>query len=77
MKPGLFDYIRVTTVDDAIRALESCNDAKVIAGGQSLVPMLNFRMVDTPLFVDINGILVINFCNYCLLLFYVIGCYLF
>ena len=56
MKPALFDYIRVTTVDDAIRALESCNDAKVIAGGQSLVPMLNFRMVDTPLFIDINGI---------------------
>ena len=56
MKPALFEYIRVTTVDDAIRALESCNDAKVIAGGQSLVPMLNFRMVDTPLFIDINGI---------------------
>ena len=34
MKPALFDYIRVT-VDDAIRALEACNDAKVIAGGKA------------------------------------------
>ena len=38
-------------------ALAASNgDAKVLAGGQSLVPMLNFRVVDAPLFVDINGI---------------------
>ncbi len=38
-------------------ALAASNgEAKVLAGGQSLVPMLNFRVVDAPLFVDINGI---------------------
>jgi len=40
-----------------VAALAASNgDAKVLAGGQSLVPMLNFRVVDAPLFVDINGI---------------------
>jgi len=44
-------------VEEAIAALVSSGgDAKVLAGGQSLVPMLNFRVVDAPLFVDINGI---------------------
>ena len=44
-------------MEEAIAALASSGgDAKVLAGGQSLVPMLNFRVVDAPLFVDINGI---------------------
>ena len=57
MKPAPFDYVRASTVEEAIAALASSDgDAKVLAGGQSLVPMLNFRVVDAPLFVDINGI---------------------
>ena len=43
--------------EDAVAALAASHGAaKVLAGGQSLVPMLNFRLVDAPLFVDINGI---------------------
>ena len=57
MKPAPFDYVRATTVGEAVAALaESNGAAKVLAGGQSLIPMLNFRIVDAPLFVDINGI---------------------
>jgi CO/xanthine dehydrogenase FAD-binding subunit len=57
MKPAPFDYVRASTVDEAVAALAASNgEAKVLAGGQSLVPMLNFRIVDTPIFVDINGI---------------------
>ena len=57
MKPAPFDYVRASTVDEAVAALAASNgEAKVLAGGQSLVPMLNFRVVDAPLFVDINGI---------------------
>ena len=57
MKPALFDYVRASSVEEAVAALAASNgDAKVLAGGQSLVPMLNFRVVDAPLFVDINGI---------------------
>ena len=41
MIPGKFDYVRPDTVDDAVRALADAGDeAKVIAGGQSLLPLL-------------------------------------
>ncbi len=56
MKPAPFDYVRATSVDDALAALAATDGAKLLAGGQSLVPMLNFRLVDAPAFVDINGI---------------------
>lgn len=57
MKPAPFDYVRASSVEEAVAALAASNgDAKVLAGGQSLVPMLNFRVVDALLFVDINGI---------------------
>ncbi len=57
MKPPSFNYVRAKSVDDAVAALVSGRgDAKLIAGGQSLVPMLNFRLLDANTFVDINGI---------------------
>ncbi len=56
MKPAPFDYVRAHTVEDALAALAASVGAKVLAGGQSLVPMLNFRLVEAPVFVDINGI---------------------
>lgn len=55
MKPAAFDYHRATSIDDAIAALSQA-DAKIIAGGQSLVPMMNFRLVQPALLVDINHI---------------------
>jgi carbon-monoxide dehydrogenase medium subunit len=57
MKPRSFDYVAAATLDHAIAALaESGGDAKILAGGQSLVPMMNFRLVAPPTLVDINGI---------------------
>ncbi len=57
MKPAPFEYVRATSVDEALAALAAGNgEAKLLAGGQSLVPMLNFRLIDAPVFVDINGI---------------------
>ena len=44
MKPAPFRYLAVKTIDDAIAALAR-PDAKLLAGGQSLVPMMNFRLV--------------------------------
>ncbi len=55
MKPPKFGYLRATRLGDALDALQG-EDAKVIAGGQSLVPMLNFRLVRPALLVDINGV---------------------
>jgi CO/xanthine dehydrogenase FAD-binding subunit len=57
MKPPKFDYVRPATVDEAIAALAAAGgDGKIIAGGQSLVPMLNFRLLSPAVLVDINRI---------------------
>src|SRR5262249_43990038 len=46
VKPVAFAYHRVASVDEAVERLASLGeDAKVLAGGQSLVPMMNFRLV--------------------------------
>jgi CO/xanthine dehydrogenase FAD-binding subunit len=57
MKPPIFDYIAATSVDAAVTALaDAGGEAKILAGGQSLVPMLNFRLLRPALLVDINRI---------------------
>jgi carbon-monoxide dehydrogenase medium subunit len=57
MKPGALTYIRALSVKHAVAQLaEGGMDAKVLAGGQSLVPMLNLRMVSAERLVDISGI---------------------
>jgi len=57
MKPGKFDYVSPSTVDAAIEALVASNgEGKVLAGGQSLLPLLNFRMARPAVLVDLNGI---------------------
>ena len=55
MKPAPFDYLAATSAEEAIAALVQHGDeAKLLAGGQSLVPMLNFRLARPALLVDIN-----------------------
>lgn len=56
MKPAPFDYLRVHSIDEAIAALADHDDAVILAGGQSLVPMLNFRLASPSLLIDINHI---------------------
>jgi CO/xanthine dehydrogenase FAD-binding subunit len=57
MKPASFDYIVAESIDMAVASLKEAGaDAKIIAGGQSLVPMLNFRLLRPSVLVDINGI---------------------
>jgi CO/xanthine dehydrogenase FAD-binding subunit len=57
MKPASFDYIAADSIDTAVASLAEANgDAKIIAGGQSLVPMLNFRLLRPSILVDINRI---------------------
>ncbi|WP_037320675.1 FAD binding domain-containing protein [Amycolatopsis orientalis] len=56
MKAAPFDYLRASSLDEAIEALAETPDARVLAGGQSLVPLLNLRQVRPPLVVDINRI---------------------
>jgi CO/xanthine dehydrogenase FAD-binding subunit len=57
MKPASFDYIVAESIDMAVASLKEAGaDAKIIAGGQSLVPMLNFRLLRPSVLVDINRI---------------------
>jgi len=57
MKPAPFTYFAPRTLDDALSLLEEHNgEAKVLAGGQSLVPLMNFRLMRPGYLVDINGL---------------------
>ena len=56
MVSAAFDYVAVDSYDEAVqRLVEHGEDAKVIAGGQSLVPMLNLRLARPAVLIDING----------------------
>ncbi|MCR0985587.1 FAD binding domain-containing protein [Roseomonas populi] len=57
MKPARFDYARPETLSDALAILaDGGAEASVLAGGQSLMPMLNLRMARPGMLVDINRI---------------------
>jgi carbon-monoxide dehydrogenase medium subunit len=57
MIPAAFDYLRPSTVEDAITALsEAGDDGKVLAGGQSLLPVLRLRLAAPALLVDLGGL---------------------
>lgn len=57
MKPSAFDYVRPASVREAVAALDAHGGmARVLAGGQSLVPMLGMRLMRPSAVVDINGL---------------------
>ena len=57
MKPAAFDYVAAETLDEAVSALARAGgDGKILAGGQSLLPMLNFRLLRPSILIDINRI---------------------
>ncbi|WP_026960807.1 FAD binding domain-containing protein [Alicyclobacillus herbarius] len=56
MKPVSFSYVRPHSLAEALDILAHEPDAKVIAGGQSLIPLMNFRLSRPSVLVDINGL---------------------
>src|ERR1700737_1627505 len=57
MKPRPFDYMRPETVDETLALLaEHGEDARILAGGQTLIAMLNRRVVEAPVLIDITRI---------------------
>ncbi len=57
MKPAPFEYFRPASLDEALALLaEHGGDAKPLAGGQSLIPAMNFRLATPSVLVDLNGI---------------------
>ncbi len=62
MKPPPFEYYAPTTVEEAVAHLaEHGYDAKPLAGGQSLIPMMNFRLAQPAVLVDLNNIAELSF----------------
>jgi aerobic carbon-monoxide dehydrogenase medium subunit len=57
MKASAFDYARATSIEDALGLLVSHGErAKVLSGGQSLLPAMNMRLITPQLLVDIGGL---------------------
>jgi carbon-monoxide dehydrogenase medium subunit len=56
MIPGTFDYHSPSSLDEAIRLLETVDGAKILAGGQSLIPAMRFRLASPGTLIDINRI---------------------
>ena len=55
MKAPRFSYVRVDSVEQALRLLDAHGeDARILAGGQSLMPTLNMRLSEPRLLIDIN-----------------------
>jgi carbon-monoxide dehydrogenase medium subunit len=62
MKPPPFEYIKPSSIDEALVHLaEHGYDAKPLAGGQSLIPMMNFRLAQPAVLVDLNNIPELSF----------------
>lgn len=56
MIPTSFDYVRAQTLDEALTILAQNEDAKILAGGHSLIPAMKLRLAIPPLLVDISRI---------------------
>ena len=62
MKPAAFDYYAPASVEEALdRLAELGYSGKVLAGGQSLIPAMNFRMARPGALVDLNNINELNY----------------
>ncbi len=62
MKPAKFDYVRAESADDAVALLaEYGDDARILAGGQSLMSMLNLRLTQPQILIDISRISDLDF----------------
>ena len=51
-----FDYVRANTLDEALSLLSQNEDAKILAGGHSLIPAMKLRLAQPSLLVDISRI---------------------
>jgi 2-furoyl-CoA dehydrogenase FAD binding subunit len=57
MKPAAFDYVRADNTDEVLALLaEYGEDARILAGGQSLVAMLNMRLLEPEVVIDITRV---------------------
>lgn len=64
MKPAAFEYFRPRSLEEALSLLAQHGaDAKPLAGGQSLIPAMNFRLATPSVLIDLNGLADLNYIN--------------
>ena len=56
MIPGSFEYRAASTLQEAIQLLEGSPEAKLLAGGQSLIPLMKLRLAEPPVLIDLNPV---------------------
>ena len=62
MIPGSFDYLVANSISEAVALLDQHgDDAKILAGGQSLIPLLRFRLAGLSVLIDINRIAALDY----------------
>ncbi len=62
MKPAPFSYHAPDTLEEALTLMENHGyEAKILAGGQSLIPVMNFRLAQPAMLVDLNGVSELNY----------------
>ncbi len=62
MKPAAFEYLAPDSLDAALAAVaEHGGEGKVLAGGQSLIPVMNFRLAQPAVLIDLNGVAELDF----------------
>jgi len=63
MIPPTFDYVAPKTLSDAVAALEQNENSKILAGGQSLIPLMRFRLAGPTMLVDLNRVEGLSYIN--------------
>jgi len=63
MIPPTFDYVAPKTLSDAVAALEQNENSKILAGGQSLIPLMRFRLAGPTMLVDLNRVEGLSYVN--------------
>ena len=56
MIPPSFDYVAPKTLSEAVAALGQHENAKILAGGQSLIPLMRFRLASPEVLIDLNRV---------------------
>ncbi len=63
MIPPSFDYVAPKTISEAVAALGQYENSKILAGGQSLIPLMRFRLASPAVLVDLNRIEGLSYIN--------------
>src|SRR5262249_25477113 len=61
MIPPEFDYFAPSSVQEAVSLLAQHSGAKILAGGQSLIPAMRFRLATPPTIIDLNNVTALQY----------------